>query len=630
MSRVLPLSAFLFAAALPLTAQTRPATTPFRPALPPAPATSAEPTAGRPPSANARITLRVAVVLPDLTVRPVPLLPVELHHVEDSTARHGTTTSLQGHAEVTVRPGVYRIRSARPVTIGDSTYSWSTTATIIPGTPTIELTNANAVVVAAAPQRRARAVAPEQLVFEKVRGSVVRVEAGLGHGTGFLFGAPDPRGGRLLLTNDHVLGNAQQATVQFDSTTRVSAQIVRRDRAADVAILRIASGACAGCASLPVASGADGGPAVVAGERILAIGFPLSQELTLTTGIVSNVRTGAIISDAAINPGNSGGPMLNLDGEVVGINTFGEGGPIGPGLGGAITIDRVTPLLAGLDQDLAKLPAPDTTRLPIMPRWTIAQDALSAVAAQLHPSEYKRFVDRGAGPFSLSVATPVMARAFELAQEAAVAKDRRKREQKAGVQAGQLYTDAAQGRDWLAFVGAPTTPVVTIAVIPKVAETFGSAFSRGLTMALVGYSTQAANFKFQGDVRDVHFYRNGVRVQPLRGGHGPQVVEIDEQWVTLKDVADRGYYVLPVEAFAPDAEGRPARVTVLIEDLKGRTVVQTEFADRLSARIWNDFEPFLRPRGTGWVPALPDARSPKVEVACGDSLASCEVALRKP
>ena len=56
---------------------------------------------------------------------------------------------------------------------------------------------------------------------------------------------------------------------------------------------------------------------VVTGERVLAIGFPLNQEMTLTTGIVSGVRDGAIISDVNINHGNSGGPMMNLAGEVV-------------------------------------------------------------------------------------------------------------------------------------------------------------------------------------------------------------------------------------------------------------------------------------------------------------------------
>ena len=95
------------------------------------------------------------------------------------------------------------------------------------------------------------------------------------------------------------------------AVTRVPAAVLARDREADLAILRLPSGRCASCPHLTLATAKAGEGLVVTGERVLAIGFPLNQEMTLTTGIVSGVRDGAIISDVNINHGNSGGPMMN-------------------------------------------------------------------------------------------------------------------------------------------------------------------------------------------------------------------------------------------------------------------------------------------------------------------------------
>ena len=131
-----------------------------------------------------------------------------------------------------------------------------------------------------------------------------------------------------IVTNNHVIENAEELTVIMIDGRQLSAEIVGTDASSDLAVIRVEETA------LPVLS-LDRGASVRVGEWVMAFGSPLSNDLgnTVTSGIVSAVRrTSARLSslnlyasfiqtDAAINPGNSGGPLVNLDGQLVGINS---------------------------------------------------------------------------------------------------------------------------------------------------------------------------------------------------------------------------------------------------------------------------------------------------------------------
>ena len=147
----------------------------------------------------------------------------------------------------------------------------------------------------------------------------------VGQGSGFVFAAKD---GLLsdrtyILTNNHVVENAEKIRVKFQDGREFNAQITGRDPQSDVAVVEIkASG-------LPALSWGDS-LGLEVGEWVVAIGNPFGLSHTLTVGVVSakgrtsvgiNDYEDFIQTDAAINPGNSGGPLVNLDGEVVGINT---------------------------------------------------------------------------------------------------------------------------------------------------------------------------------------------------------------------------------------------------------------------------------------------------------------------
>ena len=391
---------------------------------------------------------------------------------------------------------------------------------------------------------------PEKDLYNAVAGSVFRVESGIGHGTGFLV---DSSG--LVLTNDHVIGAADEVTVYVEPTSRFLAKVVQRDADADIAVLRLAPRTVAGrsvlrLADLPV----EIGP----GDRIIALGFPLHQPLTMSAGMVANLRPGAILTDAILNPGNSGGPIFTLDGRVVAITTFGDLDGPGPGLGGGVLVDRALKLL----ETARKIPepAPSDRPLPTFPWETYPKSILKAIADTIDPLLFTSLSSLTAGPFAISVSSPLAQALSAVTTGRHVSKDRRRREERANVPLSQRYSDPEAWRNWRDYVGEETAPVVSITVQPLIGETGGSAFRRGLLTALVGVGGQAT-LRFQGDVRGVVLRRNGQVIEPLRGGHVPLSFGTSNELVDFSDVADFGYYVYSPEAFRPDAPQRPPTIT---------------------------------------------------------------------
>jgi len=175
---------------------------------------------------------------------------------------------------------------------------------------------------------------------------------------------------------------------------------------------------------------------------VLAIGFPLSQEMTLTSGIASSVRDGAIISDVNVNHGNSGGPMLSLGGEVVGVNTFGDFTTQGgPGISGAIAITRILPLLAKIPAALATVGVPPDRTLPTMPLGSYSSALMMTVADTVDPKAYRKLFSRNANKFLINMTTPVMYRVSMRVAEADVGRDRKRREARSNVASDEQYSE---------------------------------------------------------------------------------------------------------------------------------------------------------------------------------------------
>ena len=169
---------------------------------------------------------------------------------------------------------------------------------------------------------------------EKVKPAVVHIEAFQRHqqkrrrviGSGILVNADG-----ILLTNQHVVANAEKITVVIPGNKhKYNATIVGTDKQTDLAIIKIQPDDFVTNLQYPALGDSD---AIKVGQWVIAIGNPFGLDGTVSLGIVSakgrNLRLGNmsqfIQTDAMIDPGSSGGPLINLDGEVIGINTMAQG-----------------------------------------------------------------------------------------------------------------------------------------------------------------------------------------------------------------------------------------------------------------------------------------------------------------
>jgi S1-C subfamily serine protease len=179
-------------------------------------------------------------------------------------------------------------------------------------------------------------------------------QQGTSTGSGF-----EVDGNGTILTNWHVVDGATKITVGFGYGKAIEARVIGKDLSDDLAVLRVST---AGLRLNPLVLGDSS--RVLVGDPVLAIGNPFGLAQTLTTGVISALQRqikapngvtimGALQTDAPINPGNSGGPLLNEDGEVIGVNsqieTSGErGGSVG--IAFAIPIDSAKSELSRLEK----------------------------------------------------------------------------------------------------------------------------------------------------------------------------------------------------------------------------------------------------------------------------------------
>jgi serine protease Do len=233
-----------------------------------------------------------------------------------------------------------------------------------------------AAVATAEPPERERRRSPVVQVFEESRDAVVNINTtrvqrvrtsrrGFGFDDIFDFGFPSVREQRVrsvgsgaiihergyIVTNAHVVAQTEDVSVTFADSHTVAAEIVAVDPEYDLAVLRVRSDRPLPHVSLGRSDD------IMIGETVVAIGNPFGLQHTVTSGIVSAVDRdlhfrgdvsyrGLIQTDAAINFGNSGGPLLNVNAELIGINTAIHGDA--QNVGFAIPVDRLWALLPSM------------------------------------------------------------------------------------------------------------------------------------------------------------------------------------------------------------------------------------------------------------------------------------------
>jgi S1-C subfamily serine protease len=202
-------------------------------------------------------------------------------------------------------------------------------------------------------------------IFKEVENSVVQItrkvppssilpspesENASALGSGFVY---DNKG--RIITNNHVVGDAKIVDITLVDGNRYTANVIGTDIFSDIAVIEIVENFTQSPPLNPLIIGNSSELEV--GEQVIAIGNPFGLAGTMTTGIISQTgrllpdpQTGfsipnAIQTDAIINPGNSGGPLLNMNGQVIGINTAGL---FGSGIGFAIPSNAITRIVPAL------------------------------------------------------------------------------------------------------------------------------------------------------------------------------------------------------------------------------------------------------------------------------------------
>ncbi|KAK6487376.1 serine protease HTRA1B-like isoform X1 [Huso huso] len=243
-------------------------------------------------------------------------------------------------------------------------------------------------------------------VVEKIAPAVVHIElyrkmtfskreVAVASGSGFVVSEDG-----LIVTNAHVVANKHRVKVELKNGATYDAKITDVDEKADIALIKIDT-----AAKLPVlllGRSADLRP----GEFVVAIGSPFSLQNTVTTGIVSTTQRGGkelglrnsdmdyIQTDAIINYGNSGGPLVNLDGEVIGINTL----KVTAGISFAIPSDKIRQFLAeSYDRQAKGMTAPKKKYIGVR------MMSLTTTLARELKQQHKDFPDVTSGAYVIEV-----------------------------------------------------------------------------------------------------------------------------------------------------------------------------------------------------------------------------------
>jgi serine protease Do len=199
-------------------------------------------------------------------------------------------------------------------------------------------------------------------VVKRVKGAVVNIHSERTVGTPDTLGATpsrvngmgtgiiiDPRG--FVITNHHVVEDVNLLRVRLADGTTTSARVVARDTDNDLALLKI--DVSRPLPTIPLGTSQD----VMVGETVIAIGNAYGYEHTVTVGVVSATKRDVVLNkdisykaliqtDASINPGNSGGPLLNINGELIGVNVAIRAGA--QGIGFAIPVDNMLRVAADM------------------------------------------------------------------------------------------------------------------------------------------------------------------------------------------------------------------------------------------------------------------------------------------
>ena len=372
-------------------------------------------------------------------------------------------------------------------------------------------------------------------LYEASSPAVVQVTTEDGSGSGFLV---TPFG--HIATNFHVVRGSRYLAVQFPSGRKVKAAVVAVNPHYDMAVLKVNSEVVAGVKPLSLLS-EENDPSVKVGIPVVAIGSPLNQKFLMTQGILSKVDETTVLGDFLLQSGNSGGPLLNLQGEVIGINTFGEAN-----ISGAIRIDALRDFLLSPELIGESIPIePSGEQLRSVSSMRYPVDVLNH-KIDTDPLDLEAYKIK-AGDFHITAITPVLIGKLQVMQERKRASNRQERR-------GSNISDSSRAieepyYEWHRSTETSLDYAITFDIRPDSGLTKSSSTSRFLwPMSLFGKPGRR-EIEFKGEFLDFRIFRDGTLIEPIMPGR--QVIEAnsDQKKTRFIDQAYAGSYIYSPDEF---------------------------------------------------------------------------------
>jgi hypothetical protein len=350
-------------------------------------------------------TLHIKVVLIDTDgkIMPVPRHALLISDNPSTAAPRRVVTTVEGTADVRLRPGNYTVESDEPVVLRGKAYQWTKIIDIVAGRDfTLELTAANAdsEVAAATPnatgasggQNSAPPLEAEPaFLLPRWQDSVVALWTPTARASAVVV---DARG--LIATNQRAVGPATSAEVQLSPSVKVAARVLAADSTRDVAIVWIEPSVIASVKPVPL--GCAQPKTAAEKQEIYAIGVPLRHEKDVTSGTMSEL---------VLTSGTDGGPVFTADGGLIGITSPpAKSDENRRGNAQIVKVADVCEVVASAEKKMANASPPSAVHLPIEPGWPLPVDAFKNAAehrvGSLNPYQLST------STFDVAFITPIM------------------------------------------------------------------------------------------------------------------------------------------------------------------------------------------------------------------------------
>jgi S1-C subfamily serine protease len=504
-------------------------------------------------SGQTLVVLHIRAVLTDAAGQATPVARHALLISDNPPTREPRRiiTSVDGTADVRLRPGNYIVESDQPVALQGKAYHWTQTVDVVAGRDsTLDLTLANAVAEPIAPGP-ANADAPlatdTSLLLRQWLDSVVQLWTPTAHGSGFLIDAAG-----LIATNQRIVGDATSVEVQLSRTIKVAGTVVETDRQRDIAVIRIDPAIMASIRPVPLGCPRGSPPPVARGQEIFTIAAPLRQEKGWTPGTVNRVDARLIAADLNLATGGVGGPVFTAAGDLVGITTLpDERDEPRRGATRVARIDGACELVASAAQKAKDAPAPSGMHLPVEPVTPAPiaafKDAVKRRAGNLKPYQM------AAADFDVGFITPILNFAAQS-------------------QSNQTFSN------WSDYA-ADIPPVLFIRVTPKMVERLWAKVARGAAYTQ-GAALPAIKHLGSGFLR-LRALCGRTEVQPIH----PFKLELR---VSETEAIYEGLYVFDPAALGPEC----GTVTLVLTSEKEPQKEDVRVVDpKLLQQIWKDLLP---------------------------------------